>query len=229
MVPMMRNASATDTSPFTEAGFRALAERALHGRAPASPAGSESGHAAPPSDFDLNPELFPALAAEPEPRAAAVLVPVVARSRLTVLLTLRTDSLPSHAGQIAFPGGKMEPGETDPLTTALREAHEEIGLATGFVEPLGYLDAYRTGTGFRIYPVVALVRDGFALTLDTSEVAEAFEVPLDFLMDAENHSTHVRAWRGGERRFYAMPFEQRYIWGATAGIIRNMHQRLFAP
>ena len=146
-----------------------------------------------------------------------------------MLLTLRTDSLPSHAGQIAFPGGKMEPGETDPLTTALREAHEEIGLAAGFVEPLGYLDAYRTGTGFRIYPVVALVRDGFALTLDTSEVAEAFEVPLDFLMDEGNHRTHVRAWRGGERRFYAMPFEQRYIWGATAGIIRNMHQRLFGP
>ena len=229
MVLMMRNASATDTSPFTEAGFRALAERALHARAPASPEGPESGRAVPPSDFDLNPELFPALAAEPEPRAAAVLVPVVARSHLSVLLTLRTDSLPSHAGQIAFPGGKMEPGETDPLTTALRETEEEIGLAAGFVEPLGYLDAYRTGTGFRIYPVVALVRDGFALTLDTSEVAEAFEVPLDFLMDEGNHRTHVRAWRGGERRFYAMPFEQRYIWGATAGIIRNMHQRLFGP
>jgi 8-oxo-dGTP pyrophosphatase MutT (NUDIX family) len=223
----MRNASTTDGSGFTEAGFRAIAARALHSRAPTTPASPESAAHSAPSDFDLNPELFPALGAEPEPRAAAVLVPVVARSRLSVLLTLRTDSLPSHAGQIAFPGGKMEPGETDPLTTALREAEEEIGLAAAFVEPLGYLDAYRTGTGFRVYPVVAFVRDGFALTLDTSEVAEAFEVPLDFLMNAENHRTHVRAWSGGERRFYAMPFEQRYIWGATAGIIRNMHQRLF--
>jgi 8-oxo-dGTP pyrophosphatase MutT (NUDIX family) len=229
MVLTMRNDSATDVSPFTEAGFRALAARALHARAPASPASPESDRAIAPSDFDLNPDLFPALGSEPEPRAAAVLVPVVARSCLSVLLTLRTDSLPSHPGQIAFPGGKMEPGETDPLTTALREAREEIGLAAGFVEPLGYLDAYRTGTGFRIYPVVAIVRDGFALTLDASEVAETFEVPLDFLMDEENHRTHVRAWRGSERRFYAMPFEQRYIWGATAGIIRNMHQRLFGP
>jgi 8-oxo-dGTP pyrophosphatase MutT (NUDIX family) len=225
----MRNASTTNPSALTEAGFRAIAVRALHARAPTAPPGPESAEHSAPSDFDLNPELFPVLATEPQPRPAAVLVPVVARSPLSVLLTLRTDSLPSHAGQIAFPGGKMEPGETDPLTTALREAEEEIGLAAGFVEPLGYLDAYRTGTGFRIYPVVALVRDGFALRLDTREVAEAFEVPLDFLMNEENHRTHVRAWRGGERRFYAMPFEQRYIWGATAGIIRNMHQRFIGP
>ena len=179
-----------------------------------------------PSDFDLNPELFPELATHPL-RPAAVLVPIVARASLTVLLTQRTDSLPSHAGQIAFPGGKMEAQDHDPIATALREAHEEIGLDPRFVEPLGYLDTYRTGTGYRIFPVVALVREGFALALDAREVADTFEVPLAFLMDEQNHATHTRPWRGAERRFYAMPFEQRYIWGATAGIMKNMHQRLF--
>jgi 8-oxo-dGTP pyrophosphatase MutT (NUDIX family) len=147
---------------------------------------------------------------------------------LTVLLTQRTEGLPRHAGQIAFPGGRMEPTDRDPTATALREANEEIGLDPSFVEPLGYLDPYRTGTGFRIFPVVGIVREGFALQLDAREVAEAFEVPLAFLMDETNHRTEVRTWRGAERRFYAMPFEQRYIWGATAGIMKNMHKRLFS-
>jgi len=154
-------------------------------------------------------------------------VPIVGHAELTVLLTQRTDHLPSHAGQISFPGGKMEKGDSDPVATALREAQEEIGLDPRFVEPLGFLDAYRTGTGYRIVPVVALVHEGFELALDGNEVADAFEVPLAFLMDAQNHATHVRNWRGVQRRFYAMPFEQRYIWGATAGIMKNMHQRLF--
>jgi 8-oxo-dGTP pyrophosphatase MutT (NUDIX family) len=121
----------------------------------------------------------------------------------------------------------MEPGDADPVATALREADEEIGLKAQFVEPLGYLDTYRTGTGYRIFPVVALVRDGFHLQLDPREVVDTFEVPLPFLMDERNHQLHTRAWRGAERRFHAMPFEQRYIWGATAGIMKNMHQRLF--
>jgi 8-oxo-dGTP pyrophosphatase MutT (NUDIX family) len=224
----MQPVSTTTASPFSEAGFRNLAGRALHKGPPAGPSTGESDAPQAPSDFDLNPGLFSELVAHPAPRAAAVLVPVIVHEDLTVLLTLRTDSLPSHAGQISFPGGKMEEGENDPLTTALREAQEEIGLAPRFVEPLGYLDAYRTGTGFRIFPVVALVRDGFELALDPREVAETFEVPLDYLMDERNHRTHVRAWRGAERRFYAMPFQQRYIWGATAGIIKNMHQRLFS-
>jgi 8-oxo-dGTP pyrophosphatase MutT (NUDIX family) len=122
----------------------------------------------------------------------------------------------------------MEPTDRDPTATALREAHEEIGLDASFVETLGYLDAYRTGTGFRIFPVVSIVREGFSLKLDEREVADAFEVPLAFLMDEANHRTETRFWRGQERRFYAMPFEQRYIWGATAGIVRNLKMRLFS-
>jgi 8-oxo-dGTP pyrophosphatase MutT (NUDIX family) len=222
----MQVASATVASPFTEAGFRALAGQVLHAVPPAEDIPDESGSLAGPSDFDLNPDLIAEFASHPPPRPAAVLVPIVARPTLTVLLTQRTDSLPSHAGQIAFPGGKIEQGE-DVAAAALREAQEEIGLDPTFVDPLGYLDAYRTGTGFRIFPMVALVREGFELTLDSNEVADAFEVPLGFLMDARNHVMHKRPWRGGERRFHAMPFEQRYIWGATAGIVKNMHQRLF--
>jgi 8-oxo-dGTP pyrophosphatase MutT (NUDIX family) len=221
----MQDASATAASPFSEAGFRVLAGRALHKTPPVGTPSAESGAPQGPSDFDLNPDLFPELATRPRP--AAVLVPIVVRASLTVLLTQRTDSLPRHAGQIAFPGGKMEAQDHDPIATALRETQEEIGLDPRFVEPLGYLDTYRTGTGYCIFPVVALVRQGFALALDAGEVADTFEVPLAFLMDEENHATHTRPWRGAERRFYAMPFEQRYIWGATAGIMKNMHQRLF--
>jgi 8-oxo-dGTP pyrophosphatase MutT (NUDIX family) len=221
------DARAALAPPLSEAQFRQLAERALYRKPPGEPWCDDEGQAAGPSDFDLNPELIGELGKLP-PRPAAVLVPIVERAELTVLLTLRTDNLPSHAGQIAFPGGKMEEGDCDPVATALREAHEEIGLEARFVDPLGFLDAYRTGTGYRIVPVVAMVREGFELKLDANEVADAFEVPLAFLMDAQNHETHVRSWRGIERRYYAMPFQQRYIWGATAGIMKNMHQRLFS-
>lgn len=223
----MQDTSANAQSPFSEAGFRALAAAELSRNPPQLR--SESDTDVSPSDFDLNPELAAEVLASRSPlRPAAVLVPVVARPKLTVLLTQRTDGMAHHAGQVAFPGGKMEPGDADPIATALREAEEEVGLDRRFVEPLGYLDAYRTGTGYRIFPVVALVRDGFDLTLDPREVADAFEVPLAFLMDEQNHRTHVRPWRGVDRRFYAMPFAQRYIWGATAGIMKNMHQRLFS-
>ncbi len=209
-------------SPLSERGFRRLAEAALSKTARlADPDAPDT-----PSDFDLSPELVPEITRTPL-ALAAVLIPIVARPELTVLLTQRTEGLSRHAGQIAFPGGRMEPTDRDAIATALREAQEEIGLDPSFVEPLGYLDPYRTGTGFRIFPVVSLVREGFMLKLDPREVADAFEVPLAFLMNADNHRTETRAWRGQERRFYAMPFEQRYIWGATAGIMKNMHKRLF--
>ena len=161
-------------------------------------------------------------------RPAAVLAPIVARETgLTVLLTLRAAEMRAHSGQIAFPGGKIDPGETA-RETALRESHEEIGLEADYIEPLGWLDSYITGTGFRIAPLVALVRPGFSLTINDQEVAEVFETPLAFLMDVANHQLHEREWQGMTRKYYAMPHEGRYIWGATAGILRNLYDRLFA-
>ena len=161
-------------------------------------------------------------------RPAAVLAPIVMRETgLKVLLTERSSALRSHSGQVAFPGGKIDPGETAG-ETALREASEEIGLDAEFVEPLGWLDAYLTGTGYRVAPLVALVSPDFALTLNPDEVADAFETPLAFLMDPQNHQLHEREWQGRRRKFYAMPHEGRYIWGATAGILRNLYERLFA-
>jgi 8-oxo-dGTP pyrophosphatase MutT (NUDIX family) len=219
----MHDTSARPQSLFTEQGFRRRAEAVLSKSVPvADPNAPDT-----PSDFDLSPELVPEIVRAPL-APAAVLIPIVARPELTVLLTQRTEALRRHAGQIAFPGGRMEPTDRDPIATALREAQEEIGLDPSFVEPLGYLDAYRTGTGFRIFPVVSLVREGFTLALDAREVADTFEVPLAFLMDERNHRTEARTWLGVERRFYAMPFEDRYIWGATAGIMKNMHKRLFS-
>jgi 8-oxo-dGTP pyrophosphatase MutT (NUDIX family) len=215
--------------PFTEAGFRALAQRGLNAAPSEAIFDPRSGRALGPSDWDLNPEFMGDLAVMAPPRPAAVLVPVVLRSALTVLLTRRSHDMPSHPGQISFPGGKVEAGDGSALACALRESNEEIGLPPANVEPLGYLDSYRTGTGFQIVPVVALVRPGFPLSLDTREVAEVFEVPLRFLMDAANHRKDSREWRGRVRFSYAMPYEERYIWGATAGMLKNMQQRLFAP
>ncbi len=215
------------TDPFTEAGLRARARRGL--LAAPSPAifDPRSGRALGPSDWDLDPEFKGDLAVMEPPRPAAVLVPIVLRQSPMVMLTERSHDMPSHPGQISFPGGKVEECDTTPVDCALREAREETGLTADFIEPLGYLDSYRTGTGFQITPVVALVRPGFTLILDRREVVEAFEVPLAFLMDEANHKKQSRAWRGRERWFYAMPYEGRYIWGATAGMIKNMHQRLF--
>jgi 8-oxo-dGTP pyrophosphatase MutT (NUDIX family) len=148
---------------------------------------------------------------------------------VTVLFTERAAHLRDHSGQIAFPGGKIDPADPSPLAAALREAEEEIGLDRAFVRPLGYLDHYLSGTGFLVTPVVGLVRPQAPLHLNPNEVADAFEVPLDFLVDVANHALHSREWRGRQRRYYAIPFGDRYIWGVTAGIVRNLSERLASP
>jgi len=158
---------------------------------------------------------------------AAVLFPIVQRmAEPTVLLTQRTAHLKDHPGQISFPGGRREAADPSPAHTALREAAEEIGLAAAHVDILGYLPEYLTATGFRVTPVVAVVTPPFDLHLDTFEVAEAFEVPLAFLLDPANHQRHSLHYRGKLRQYYAMPYKEYFIWGATAGIIMSLYQSL---
>lgn len=176
-------------------------------------------------DHDADPVMKKIAEVRPI-RPAAVLVPVIDRAEPTVLLTQRAQHLPDHAGQISFPGGKIERGDDSPLASALREAEEEIGLDRTFVEPVGYLDLYMTTLGYRIVPLIARVRPGFSLTLNTSEVDNAFEVPLAFLMDQNNVQRHSRDWQGMTRHYYAITFGERYIWGVTAGILRNLHERI---
>jgi 8-oxo-dGTP pyrophosphatase MutT (NUDIX family) len=174
-----------------------------------------------------NDRMLEIVAQEQPVRPAAVLIPVVDRSDPTVLLTQRSPHLSSHAGQISFPGGKIDATDESPLDAALREAEEEVGLAREFVEPVGYLDLYGTAFGFRILPTVAKVKPGFTLKINESEVVDAFEVPLAFLMNPENHQIHTKEFRGLERSYYAMPFAERYIWGATAGILRVLYERIY--
>jgi 8-oxo-dGTP pyrophosphatase MutT (NUDIX family) len=178
-------------------------------------------------DHELDP-MAAAIAKVRPIRPAAVLVPVVARAEPTVLLTQRAAHLKDHAGQISFPGGKIDPADASPMAAALREADEEVGLAADHVEPIGYLDLYLTTFGFRIVPLLARVAPPFALTLNRDEVEDAFEVPLAFLMSPENHRRKSREWNGLTRHFYEMPFGERYIWGATAGILRNLYERIYA-
>ena len=187
--------------------------------------------AGPPrrGDHDLNPKWRDADADARVLKPAAVLIPIIERrdAALSVLFTRRADHLARHAGQVSFPGGRVDEGDADDVAAALRETEEEVGLSRAFVDVRGSLDRYETGTGFVIQPFVGLVREGFELKIDKAEVAEAFEVPLSFLMDTKNHEPRTATWQGRERRFYGMTYDGHYIWGATAGILINLHQRLY--
>ena len=179
------------------------------------------------SDFDLNPEGW---ASEPDQplTPAAVLIGLVQREEgFNVLLTRRSDNMRSHTGQVALPGGRQDEGER-PWETALREAHEEVGLEPHFVHLLGLSTPYETGSGYLITPVVGFVRAGFTLTANPHEVADIFETPFGFLMDPTNHQERTAELpEGGSRRFYAMTHADQYIWGATAGILRALYDRLY--
>ena len=176
-------------------------------------------------DHDADPVMAKIAAVRPV-RPAAVLVPIVDHPEPTVLLTQRAQHLPDHAGQVSFPGGKIDEGDDSPLASALREAEEEIGLAREFVEPLGYLDLYMTTLGYRIVPTVARVMPGFSLRLSIDEVDATFEVPLAYFMNQDNMQRHSRDWQGMTRHYYAFTFGEHYIWGVTAGILRNLHDRI---
>jgi 8-oxo-dGTP pyrophosphatase MutT (NUDIX family) len=187
-------------------------------------------HAGAPKrgDHDLNPDWHDTRPADRVLKPAAVLIPIIERREvLRVLFTRRADHLARHAGQVSFPGGRFHEDDADPVAAALRETEEEVGLARAFVEVRGELDRYETGTGFEIHPFVGFVREGFELKIDKSEVAEAFEVPLAFLMDPTNHEPRTSTWQGRERRYYGMTYDGHYIWGATAGILINLYERLY--
>lgn len=202
---------------FDEDEFRARASR-LFSQPPDVPRRS---------DDDLNPDariIPPGV----RPKPAAVLVPLVARDAgLSLLLTQRTDHLSRHAGQVAFPGGRIDEADEGPVMAALRETEEETGIERRFVEPVGFLDTYLTGTSYRVVPVVGLLRPGFTVTPHAGEVADVFEVPLSFLMNPAHHERHSREFMGKERHYYAMPYQGRYIWGATAGMIRNLYMLMY--
>ena len=214
------------TAP-AEIGSDAFFERARARLGFDVPPGLVDPNIVPPSGDPGTDRMLQIIAREQPVRPAAVLIPVVDHPQPTVLLTQRSVHLAEHAGQISFPGGKIDATDASPLDTALREAFEEVGLGREFIEPIGYLDLYGTGFGFRILPTLARVRPGFKLVVNHSEVDDAFEVPLAFLMNPENHQVHSKEFRGMERSYYAMPFAERYIWGATAGILRVLYERIY--
>ena len=199
---------------------------------PTVPAGAQTADALR-RRFAAPPQWTPEIVREKKfmqraPAQAAVLVPIVQRDRPTVLLTERTANLSTHKGQVAFPGGRSDPEDVDAAATALRETHEEVGLESGSVEVLGQLPIYETGSAFIVTPVVALVRPDFVLAPNPHEVADVFEVPLDFLMNPANHHQQSYDMPDGTKRwFYAMPWGDRYIWGATAGMLRALWDRLY--
>jgi 8-oxo-dGTP pyrophosphatase MutT (NUDIX family) len=191
------------------------------------PAGLTDASIIPPSGDQGTDRVLAIVAREQPIRPAAVLIAVVDHPEPTVLLTQRSAHLNDHAGQISFPGGKIDPTDASPLDAALREANEEVGLKREFIDPIGYLDLYGTAFGFRILPTVARVRPGFTMRVSEAEVDDVFEVPLAFLMNPANHQMHSKEFRGIERWYYAMPYEERYIWGATAGILRVLYERIY--
>lgn len=204
---------------FTAADFR---QRAAHENERLPFDHAEDG------DHHLNPDLRDVIVHDGL-RDAAVLIPVVDRgAEASVILTKRTDTLRSHAGQIAFPGGRLDPTDPTPEFAALRETDEEIGLSSNFIEVVGRMPDYVTGSGFRIAPILSVVKPGFRLNINRDEVDDAFEVPLAFLMDPANHNRESRIWEKKERFYYTMPFHERFIWGVTAGIIRAVYERLYA-
>jgi len=177
-------------------------------------------------DYDLNPGTRPqtnrALS------QAAVLLPIVVRDEPTILFTRRNANLTRHAGQVSFPGGGAQPEDISLVETALRETREETGIDAGFISVVGFLDAYETGTGYAILPVVGLLAQGFALLPDPGEVEEVFEVPLAFLLDPANRRRDSREWQGRRREFYVFEYGSHYIWGATAAIVSNFCDRMRA-
>jgi len=214
---MLNSTARTDPAFLSAAGFRDLAAERL-ASVPLEPSG----------DHEFNPD-FREWVIERAVRPAAVLIPVVDRGKaLNIVLTKRLDSLRTHSGQIAFPGGRVDDTDVSVEAAALREAHEEVALEPGRVEVLGRLPDYYTGSGFRIAPVVALIDPRAPMTANPLEVDYVFEAPLAFLMDPANHRKSSRQFQGRERFFFEMPYGDHYIWGVTAGILKVMHDRLFA-
>lgn len=202
--------------PFSAEDFRRRAAR------------EQPPHAVSLGDHVLNPTLEHMILRKGL-RDAAVLVPVVDHgTEATLLLTKRTETLRSHSGQVAFPGGRVDAADGSPERAALRETEEEIGLSPEFIDIVGRMPDYVTGSGYRIAPVLATVRPGFMLTINADEVDDAFEVPLRHLMDPANHRRESRVWQEKERFFYTMPHDRHHIWGITAGIIRTLYERLYA-
>jgi 8-oxo-dGTP pyrophosphatase MutT (NUDIX family) len=177
-------------------------------------------------DYDLNPDQRPKTKRALAP--AAVLMPIVSRAEPSVLFTRRTLHLPSHAGQVSFPGGRAHANDVSLVDTALRETHEETGIEASFVSIAGFLDSYETGSGYAILPVVGILSEGFTLMPNPDEVAEIFEVPLAFLLDPQNRRRQSREWQGRAREFWAFQYDRHYIWGATAAILVNFAERLSA-